>query len=297
MQRRIGWLACVAALALAVAGCDERAEPDASAPGDGGAAMDDAAVDGGSGADGGGTDGAAGLDGAVGFDGGGATDGATGLDGAVGDGGASGTDGGTHADAGTDGGTDAGADAGTDGGTDAGTDAGPGGECISGATGTHAVRFRWRGSGPGSTAYPGYETNELPDTSRWHVGAYSRSIGYDPPYGDTFLGDGGLILEGTAFIDVELSTVGLSSISNVTIAIRGRSYDTTSSGSFDWQTFDGVGAAPHGSVYNSAPYQWYRADATTEFVPGDSDVLLRIYPGPPSNSLVVNRVEICFDAT
>lgn len=180
-------------------------------------------------------------------------------------------------------------------------DSGPpdagGAGCVSGATGTHAVRFEWAGSGPGSTAYVRYEQNQLPDTSRWRVSAASMSIGYRPEYGDTFLGDGGLVLEGTVFIDVELSTVGLSAIRNVTLAIRGRSYNTTASGSFSWQTFDGTGASPYGSVYNSAPYQWYRADATAAFTPGDSGVYLRIRAGPPSGSLIVNRVELCFDAS
>lgn len=187
---------------------------------------------------------------------------------------------------------DAGHDAGP---ADAGRDASTGGGCISGATGTHAVRFEWTGSG--STAYVRYELNQLPDTSRWRVTSASTSIGYTPRYGDTFLGDGGLVLEGTAFIDVELSTSGLSSLRNVTLAIRGRSYNTTASGSFSWQTFEGMAATAPGSVYNSAPYQWYGADATPEFSAGDSGILLRIRAGPPSGSLIVNRVEICFDAS
>ncbi|MAQ15725.1 MAG: hypothetical protein CMN30_13145 [Sandaracinus sp.] len=102
---------------------------------------------------------------------------------------------------------------------------------------------------------------------------------------------------GTVFMDVELSTQGLSSIRNVTIAVYGRSYSTGSSGSFSWQTFDGTGASPYGSMANSAPYQWYRADATAAFTPGNGGILLRIRPEGPSNHLVVNRVEICFDAS
>jgi hypothetical protein len=98
------------------------------------------------------------------------------------------------------------------------------------------------------------------------------------------------------FIDVELSTMGMSTIRNVTIAIRGRSYNTTTSGSFNWMTFSGSGAAPRNLVSNSAPYEWYGADATRAFVTGDSGVLLRIEAGPSSNSLVVASVEICFDA-
>lgn len=205
-------------------------------------------------------------------------------------------DSGVHDAGGADaGGADAGAP--DSGAQDAGLDAGTsGGACISGAIGTHAVRFRWDGSGPGSTAYVVYEENQLPDTSRWHVSAAAMSFDYTPVYDDTFLGEGGLDLEGTAFIDVELSTIGLSSLSNVTVAIYGRSFATTTSGSFTWQTFDGTGASPYGSIANSTPYEWYTADATTEFSPGDGSVLLRLRAGPPSDALIVHRVEICFDA-
>lgn len=180
---------------------------------------------------------------------------------------------------------------------DSGRDASSGGGCISGATGTHALRFRWAGSGPGSTAYVVYEANTLPDTSRWRVTAASMSIGYTPRFDDTFLGEGGLDLSGTVFIDVELSTSGLSSISNVSIGVYGRSFATTTSGSFRWQTFSGTGATPSNSVANSAPYEWYRGAATSAFVAGDSGVLLRLRAGPSSNALIVNRVEVCFTAS
>ncbi len=181
------------------------------------------------------------------------------------------------------------------GATDTGRSDTATGGCVSGASGSRAVRFRWEGSGAGSTAYVRYEANELPDTSRWRVTANSRSIGYTPVFDDPFLGVGGLDLEGTGFIDVELSTAGLGPIRGVTISIFGRSFNTTASGSFSWQTFTGVGAAPTNLVSNVAPYRWYGADATTEFVPGDARVLLRLYPGPSSNALIVNRVEVCFD--
>ncbi len=186
---------------------------------------------------------------------------------------------------------------------DAGRDSGPRdsgpvttGDCISGALGNRAVRFSWEGSGPGSTAYVNYEVNQLPDTVRWRVSAASMSIGYRPVYDDTFLGPGGLDLEGDVFMDIELSTSGLSSIRNVTISIFGRSFNTTASGSFSWQTFDDVGETPSGSIANSTPYEWYSGDATTAFSPGDTGVYLRLRPGPPSDALIVNRVEICFDA-
>jgi hypothetical protein len=94
-------------------------------------------------------------------------------------------------------------------------------------------------------------------------------------------------------MDIELSTAGLG-VSSATIAVYGRSFDTTTSGSFSWQTFSGTGAAPTDLVSNVAPYQWYLADATTELPGGDANTLLRIYPGPSSNALIVDRVEICF---
>ncbi|MBI5548770.1 MAG: hypothetical protein HY901_33225 [Deltaproteobacteria bacterium] len=175
-------------------------------------------------------------------------------------------------------------------------DAGTLGPCISGASGPIAVRFAWAGSWSGSTAHVVYETNGLPDTSRWKAGAYSTSFSYTPTFEDIYLGEGGLALEGNNFMDVELSTLGLSTLRRVTLAIYGRSYNTTASGSFEWQTIQGMNAAPTDLVSNSAPYEWYAADATTEFAAGDDGVLLRIRPGPSSDALIVNRVELCFDA-
>jgi len=113
---------------------------------------------------------------------------------------------------------------------------------------------------------------------------------------DTALAVGGLDLEGTVFMDVEISTASLSAIDRATIAIFGRSYNTTTSGSFTWQTIAGTGAAPTNLISNVAPYRWYAADATTEIRPGQSGALVRLRAGPSSNALAVNRVEICFDA-
>jgi len=172
-----------------------------------------------------------------------------------------------------------------------------GGPCLSGTPGATAYRIRWAGNGSGSTAYPVYETNGLPDHSRDHTGAYGYQIGYSPTFEDVFLAQGGLRLDGSNFVDIQLTTVGLSTISKATLAIYGRSFHTTTSGSFHWQTFDGVGAAPNNLVSNSAPYQWYSADMTTEISPGDNGVLVRIKAGPSSGVLVVNRIEICMTAT
>jgi hypothetical protein len=167
--------------------------------------------------------------------------------------------------------------------------------CVSGAEGRYAARFRWEGNGSGSRAYVVYEQNDLPDTSRWRAGANSRNIGYDPVFGDPFLGDGGLDMGSTVFMDIELSTAGLSSISSVTLSLLGRSFDTTSPGSFGWQTFTGTGASPRGGVSNSAPYQWYSADATAAIPAGDGGILLRVRPGGPSNRLVVRAFEVCIE--
>ena len=184
-----------------------------------------------------------------------------------------------------------------DSGADA-ADGSPGtGGCVSGAIGSHVARFRWSGTGPSSRAYVTYEANNLPDRARWRAGAYSRSgVGYIPNFTDTFLGVGGLEMGSTVFIDVELSTSMLASIRHVTLAIFGRSFNTTASGSFSWLTFDGAGATPSGAVSNVAPYRWYSADATSAFRAGNPGVLLRISPGPPSSTLIVSRVELCFDA-
>ncbi len=171
-----------------------------------------------------------------------------------------------------------------------------GGPCLSGHAGVTAYRIRWAGNGSGSTAYPVYEKNGLPDRSRDHTGAYGYQIGFTPRWEDPFLGDGGLVLDSSDFVDIELTTAGLVSISNATLSIRGRSYNTTASGSFHWQTFEGTGSTPTNFVSNSAPYQWYSADMTTEISAGNTGVLIRIKAGPNSGALIVNRIELCMTA-
>jgi hypothetical protein len=172
-----------------------------------------------------------------------------------------------------------------------------GGPCMSGAAGQTAYRIRWAGgSGASSTAYPVYEKNGLPDHSRDHTGAYGYQIGFSARYEDVFLAQGGLVLDSSDFVDIELSTVGLASVQSITLSVYGRSFNTTTSGSFNWQTFEDVGAAPTNLVSNSAPYQWYSADATGMMSAGNGGVLLRIKAGPSSGVLVVNRIEICMQA-
>jgi hypothetical protein len=169
-----------------------------------------------------------------------------------------------------------------------------GGPCSSGARGATAFRIAWIDSGGQATVR--YEVNGLPDRTRWHAGAYGYTIGFTPAFGDPFLGAGGLQLDGSDFVDVELSTANLSHITSATLAIEGRSYNVDTDGSFNWQTFTDVGATPTDFVSNIAPYRWYAADATSAFAPGDSGVLLRIKAGPSSESLVVQRIELCMEA-
>jgi hypothetical protein len=265
-------------------------ESDSGSPRDGGGPTSDGGgtndggskSDGGAGADAGGfSDGGSGADGGTSADGGAGSDGGGLSDGGSGADGGSGSDGGVLVDGGS--------------GSDGGVNPNPGG-CVSGAVGTHVARFRWAGNGPSSRAYVQYEANNLPDAARWKAGAYSRgAIGYNPVFTDTFLGVGGLEMGGTVFVDVELSTAMLSRITKVTLSVFGRSFNTTASGSFEWMSFDGAGAAPSGLVSNVAPYKWYSADATTAFRPGNGGVLLRISPAGPSGTLVVNKVELCFE--
>jgi hypothetical protein len=170
-----------------------------------------------------------------------------------------------------------------------------GGPCLSGAPGATGYRIRWADGG--STTYPVYEVNGIPGNTGDHAGAYGYQIGFTPQFVDPYLGDGGLLLDSSDFIDLELSTASLASISSATLSIYGRSFNTTTSGSFQWQTWDGVGSTPTNSVSNVAPYEWYSGDMTTEISPGDGGVLIRIEAGPSSGSLVVHRVELCLQAT
>ena len=169
-----------------------------------------------------------------------------------------------------------------------------GGPCLSGAEGATAYRIRF--ANDGGSAQVIYEVNGLPDTSRDLAGVFGFQIGFTSSFVDPFLGEGGLLLNSSSFVDIELSTLGVSSIHSATLSIYGRSYDTTTSGSFNWQTFSGIGSAPANLVANSVPYGWYSADMLTEIDPDDDSILLRIKSGPSSDSLVVNRIELCLNA-
>jgi hypothetical protein len=247
-----------------------------------------------------------------------------------------GTDAETHADAGADSAADAAdavadsaadsvADAGPDAVADAGPDAasdsasahdsgpdsapesgppdasdgsivGPitGGPCASGAAGATAIRIKFIDAA--GTADVQWLVEGDPDRSNDKAGTYGYVIGFTPSYVDQFLAQGGVALDSSDFIDISMSTVGLTSITSATLSLYGRSYDVSTNGSFNWQTFDGTGQTTTDFVSNVPPYQWYSADMTTEIGPGENNVLVRIKAGPSSDSLVVNQVEICLVA-
>jgi len=177
------------------------------------------------------------------------------------------------------------------------TPAGPitGGPCLSGAIGATAFRVHWTDSGGRATV--SYDVHGLPDKTRWKVGVYGYGVGFTPQFVDPFLGSGGLQLDSSDFIDVELSTVGVSRITSASLSLFGRSYSTGTSGSFNWMTFTGSGSTPLNHVSNVAPYRWYSGDATAAIAPSDRGILLRIKAGGSSNSLVVNRLELCIHAS
>jgi hypothetical protein len=169
-----------------------------------------------------------------------------------------------------------------------------GGPCLSAAPGATAYRVHWVNAA--GRAQVEYEVTGLPDTSRYRAGAYGYGMGFTPQYVDPYLGPGGLLLDSSDFVDIELSTTGVASIASATLSIYGRSYDTTTNGSFNWMTLDGSGGTPDDFVSNVPPYDWYSTDFTGGISPGDGTLLVRIKAGLSSGALVVNRIEICVEA-
>ena len=170
-----------------------------------------------------------------------------------------------------------------------------GGPCMSGAAGGTAYRILWTNAG--GQAQVVYEVDGLPDKSRDHAGAYGYQIGFTPSYVDPFLGEGGLQLDGSDFVDLEITTSGVVAISKATLSIYGRSFAVSTDGSFNWQTFVGYNETPNDFVSNVPPYKWYSADMTTEINAGDSNTLIRIKAGPSSGALAVHRIELCLQAS
>lgn len=154
--------------------------------------------------------------------------------------------------------------------------------------------MKWLGSG--GFAYVSYEVEGLPNSSTFKVAAYGYSTGFRAAFVDPYLGVGGLALDSSDFVDIHFSTAGLASITRATLSILGRSFNTTTSGSFNWQTFHGTGSTPTDFVSNAAPYAWYSADVTSTIKPEETGGLLRIKAGALSNALVVSEIELCLEA-
>src|SRR5262249_8971082 len=133
----------------------------------------------------------------------------------------------------------------------------------------------------------------FPDRTRLQAGAYGYQIGFTASFADPFLGPGGVGVDSSDFLEILYSTAGISSISQATLSIYGRSYATTTDGSFNWITRWDAGSTPTNFVSNVAPYQWYSADVTSAIASGDGGGLMKLKAGPNSDSLVVNRIELC----
>ncbi len=176
--------------------------------------------------------------------------------------------------------TDSGPDTGAHDASDGGSTVGPitGGPCSSGAAGATAIRIKFIDAA-GTAEVQGLVVGD-PDRSHDSAGTYGYTIPFTPSYVDQFLAQGGVGLDDSDFIDIGMSTVGLTSITSATLSVYGRSYDVSTNGSFNWQTFDGTGQTATDFVSNVPPYQWYSADMTTEINPGENNVLCTHQSGP-----------------
>jgi hypothetical protein len=191
-------------------------------------------------------------------------------------------DGGSSSDGGTSDGGGGALDAGKDGGSLLGP------PCTRGP-GFVAWKFHYQGSTSAST-----DVYSLPDSSNWTaVPAYSTSF-VDAIHG------GGIQIGGGNWILIRFSVAGLTQIKSATLSVYGRSYNTTTSGSFEaWSPLYGSIYSGTNSISNAWPYQWKSVDYTANVKVGDSPGLtgIRLYAGPNSNVLVINTVELCIDGS
>lgn len=203
----------------------------------------------------------------------------------------------TDGGAGNDGGSGNDAATPTDGGTgnDGGVklDSGPpllGPPCTHGP-GFIAWKFHYNGSTSAST-----DVYSLPDSSNWEaVPAYPNSTSWT----DAIHG-GGIDMASGNWILIRFSVAGLSQIKSATLSMYGRSYNTTTSGSFEaWSPIYGSIFAPTNSISNAWPYQWKSVDYTANVQVGDTPGLtgIRFKAGPSSYDLVINTVELCIDGS
>ena len=152
-----------------------------------------------------------------------------------------------------------------------------------------AWKFHYKGSTSAIT-----DVYSLPDNSNWQaVPAYSTM------FSDALHG-GGIQIGGGNWILIRYSVSGMSTIKSATLSVYGRSYDTTTSGSFNaWSPIYGDNASPTNSVSNAWPYTWTTIDFSGSVKVGDSPGLtgIRLYSGPNSNVLVINTVELCIEGS
>lgn len=167
-----------------------------------------------------------------------------------------------------------------------------GGPCLSGANGSTAFRVLW--TDDKGTPIPKTEKLGLPDPSHFSASTFTGPGGKTPEYDDPYFG-GGVAIDSTNGVDIALSTRGLPHVRSARLAVLARSFDTSTSGSFEWRTNMAVGTTPAGGISNGSPYEWTTADITAALSPDTADELIRITPGPPSLSLVIARVELCLD--
>lgn len=132
----------------------------------------------------------------------------------------------------------------------------------------------------------------LSDSSNWEATpVYSTSV-VDSGNG------GGLEIASGNWILIRYSVVGLTQINAASFSVYGRSYDTTTSGSFEaWTPLYGSASSPTDSVSNAWPYAWTTVDFTGFVQVGDDPGLtgVRLYAGPNSNDLAIHAVELCID--
>lgn len=175
---------------------------------------------------------------------------------------------------------------------DAGKDSGPpllGPPCTHGP-GWIAWKFHYNGSTSAIT-----DVYSLPDKSNWEaVPAYPNSASW----ADSIHG-GGINIGSGNWILIRYSVVGLTQIKKATLSMYGRSYNTTTSGSFNaWSPLYGDNPSPTNSISNAWPYAWTTIDFAGVKV-GDSPGLtgIRFYSGPNSSNLIINTVELCIDGS
>ena len=87
---------------------------------------------------------------------------------------------------------------------------------------------------------------------------------------DPFLGDGGVALDDSDFIDIELSTAGISSISKATLVDLRPQLQHHRERQLQLADVRRHRLDPDDFVSNVAPYQWYSADMTTAISPGET---------------------------